>query len=297
MDLRLLQRANSTLAVVLCLRWCFRGQAHEVTQSASAAALSQQVAQGRLLSPAVERYLSRLVPATQQFAEAHPSWGEWQAPTDSRHLQAFKDRLSARMTTLAKAAVAALRARKGDEDFKEELGMLRYCQAKDRLHNTYARINVLEAQAEEGREEVEDLNQSLIDIDNKIKAEIAEIIQQPPSTMAVESGTAQGTAPPSPGLPAEAVSFREQRDAALQQRDLIYQHNQQMAAQMRLMHQYMLNHCATAAPPPAGPFPTLQAAEPVSAPAAGVPAAGSTASAPASLTDAQLQAAIIEMYQ
>ncbi|CAK0789308.1 unnamed protein product, partial [Prorocentrum cordatum] len=225
-----------------------------------------------------------MVPATQQFAQAHPNWGEWQAPTDMRHMQAFKDRLTSRMTTLAKAAVAALRARKGDEDFKEELSMLRYCQdqllplkqqreqalarlneAKDRLHNTYARINMLEAQAEEVREEVGDLNQSLIDIDNKIKAEIADIIQDIPNPMVVEPGTAQGTAPSSSGPPSEVAPFKEQRDAALQQHDLIYQHNQQMEAQMRLMHQYMLNHCPPAAPPP-----------PV---------------------DAQLQAAINEMYK
>eukprot|EP00959_Pyramimonas_sp_CCMP1952_P329146 6890550-Pyramimonas_sp.AAC.1 len=86
---------------------------------------------------------------------------------------------------------------------QREQALTRLNEAKDRLHNTYDRTNVLEAQAEEVRGEVGDLNQSLIDIDNKIKAEIADIIQETPSTMAVEPGAAQCAAPPSPGLPAE----------------------------------------------------------------------------------------------
>eukprot|EP00959_Pyramimonas_sp_CCMP1952_P032171 675122-Pyramimonas_sp.AAC.1 len=63
----------------------------------------------------------------------------------------------------------------------------RLASAKEKLHNTYARINVLETQAEGLRGEVDDLNQALTEIDGNIANEMRDLIEQAP--MHAEEGS------------------------------------------------------------------------------------------------------------
>ncbi|CAK0799702.1 unnamed protein product, partial [Prorocentrum cordatum] len=217
------------------------------------------------LDKAARKLIERVVPALKHIAESHEDWGKWEPPEDRRMHSQFRDRAKTRMMVLARLAVQAVRARKSDEELKEEMGMLLYpldqlkplsevkaehmarLTAKmEDLKNTKCRIALLETQVQEIEDDIADTKSTLAEIESKIAVELRDILPgAEPNTLGMDTS---GTGSKNTAAAQTIATLQEQSRNGTTAYAQLQLQNQQMVYQMVKMQEYMRQY-------PGGPCP------------------------------------------
>ncbi|CAK0835817.1 unnamed protein product [Prorocentrum cordatum] len=168
----------------------------------------------------------------------------------------FRGRVKPRLMVIARLAIQAARAKKPDEELKEDMSMLKYAldQTKpfgevkaeqvarlaskmEDLKNTKCRIATLEAQVGELEYDTEDTKTALAETEARIAAELHDIIPEPAGAeMAVETMT---TAPRAAAAAQAIAALQEQSRHGTTAYAQLQYHSQQLIYQMQKMQQYM----------------------------------------------------------